>query len=494
MIAKCPGCGAPPAPDATVCRYCNSPLNAPQRGPSRPAAAAPTGSIVGALVGFMVVASMVAGASFWVRNAAAPGGPASGGGGGVFAAKREYPNELLAVLPDKAGPRDDAFIRYHHDDKYWLARLDGAALTPVWTSATGDRSSSAAVVHDDKAVYLAVGERLRAHELADGRPRWDVGLVAELQYPAHLRLVGDSVVAWQKDKSLQAFDVATGAVRWTSRTSDTSDRLPVVAGKLVREADGDPRKLVLVDPHTGVAGPPAAVHCREQTGSQNLAYDDLQLADTTPDGSALVLALGVFDLCLIRFDPATNKPVWTTPLKDRIRVGWSEKDALRIEATDVFLAGDDVLLAVDIATGKQRDIAREPEVNFRLKFVHEDTLLAFSWPDHDSSKLTLRAFARDGTPRWQHRLIADDYSGRDWGLAGGPGTLFLWQSSDEEKVVILERLDMKTGAVSETREIGQPSSIAPSLYGYLSTPRRAWYIGIGEFATIDLVSGAVEAI
>lgn len=489
MIAKCPGCGAPPAPGATVCRYCNSPLNAPpQRGPSQPAPARSSAATFVWVIWGLVITATVAGSSLWYRAVGGPGGA----GLGASLMPAESPNGLYAAVRDPSG-RDDVIVHYYRDGKYVLGRADGVSLAQIWDAPPGDRNMFTGVVADANSVYLAAGERLRAYDLATGQQRWDVGLVAEIQNATNLKLVGDSVVTWQKDKSLQAFDTGSGAVRWTRKTSDAGDRLTIVAGKVLADAENDETSFVLVDPKTGVAGPPAYVSCDPKKETFASSYDNLQQADVTPDGSTLVLASGIHELCLARWDPAAAKPAWTHKLKDSVRVGWFERDAMRVDAVDAFLAGDDVLLAHDLATGKQRDLAREADANFRLRVVHEDTVLAVFWPDYDSRKLSLRAFARDGAQRWQHRLVATDSGGRDWGVYTGPGVVYVWQSSEEDRAVMLDKLSVKTGELIERKPLTDPSrsGITPSFHSSVAAPTRAWMTG-GTFATIDLTSGATQ--
>lgn len=485
MPAKCPSCGAPPSPGATVCRYCNSPLTAPPRA-QPPKAVSTKAPIIGAFTTLLVV-GVASSAGMWQRASS------GGSGGGIFAGitPRESPNRLLAVVPNKAGG-DDLLVHFYSDDKYRLARIDGVGLTKLWQSEHGERTPSETLVTTDTAVILAVGERLRAYDLADGHALWDVGLVAEIQWDEGLRLVGDSVVAWQKDKTLQSFDVATGTVRWTRKTNKSSDQLHVVAGKVVSEAEGEPGKFVLLDPRTGTPGPPAYVSCDPKPGTFSASYDYLEQAGATPDGNSLVLAYGVHDLCLTRWDAATGKAAWNVKLKDRFDLGWSNRSAMVVGPADTYLAGDDVLLAFDHATGKQRDLLREADTNFRITRLIGDTVLVLSWPDHDSRKLSLRAVATDGTLRWTHRLRATDNSGRDWGVAADDAALFVWQPDDDTKSVIAERIDLKTGKLIDNKQAISSSSITPTIYDGLSTARRAWFLSIGKLSTIDLATFTVD--
>lgn len=491
MIAKCPGCGAPSTPGAFVCRYCNSPLSGPPR--EQPTATAGHGGrAVGFAVGLTVVMGTISAAGVWATSRATVPG-ASGGGGGLLGSltPRASPNGLLAAIPNASGG-DDLLVHFYHDDRYHLARLDGLGLTKLWESEHGEKVSTDAVVTTPNAAILAEGERLRAYDLGDGHQLWNVGLVADLQWGDNLRLVGDTVVAWQKDRSLQAFDAASGAARWTRKTEKAGDQLLAVAGKIVSEADGDPAKFVLIDPKTGVAGPPAHVSCDNKRDAFSASYKYLQQADTTPDGDSLVLALGIHELCLVRWDPAAAKAVYATKIKDSIRLGWSERNGMKVGPGATYLGGDGVLLAFDHATGVQRDLIREADADFRVWQIQGDTVLALSWPDHDSRKLSLRAIGPDGAQRWAHRLRATDSAGRDWGSAAGPGVVVVWQTDEDSKTVVVERIDLKTGQLQDTKPATTASSIAPRVYDSLATPRRAWLLAIGDIATIDLATGAID--
>lgn len=493
MIAKCPSCGAPVAPDATTCRYCNSALTAPPRGQAPHAASASTRSVLPlAIAGIVIAGGVTASTWFAARSQTVAGGP-SGGGGGLFAAARERPAGLLAAITDAEG-KDDLLVHFYRDDKHHLARVDGRTLTPTWQDDRGTKSSLASIAATDRVAFVATEERLVAHDLADGRRLWEVGLVAEIQHADQLRVAGDSVVAWQKDNSVQAFDQKTGATRWTRKQKDSFFQLPIVAGKVVAEADGDPSSFVLVDPATGVAGPPAKAGCDRAGASFASGYDNKQQILATPDGQSLVLVVGVHQPCVVRWDAATGKPRWATKSADSIRLGWHTRDALLVDAAGVYLAGDEVLLALDAETGKLRDLVRDKESEFRLRFVHDGAVIALRWPDYDSNKLTLVAYDPTGAPRWQHRLTATDRDGREWGVAPGPGAVYLWQSSEDDKAVILERIDIKTGQVLARTPMSRPDDDAPRIFDQIVAPRRAWIAAIFDFATVDLTTGAVEHI
>lgn len=487
MIAKCPGCGAPSTPGATVCRYCNSSLLAPP--PRAPAQHAAAHNFMPMVLGGIVVSTALAGAgAFLARDPYLPGSYATDTADPARPA-RERPSTLLAALPD-----GDLLVNFYRKDKHHVARLDGAALTKKWESVKSSPASQSAPVLGDSTAVFAEDERLRAYDLADGRMLWDVGLVAGIQQSANLQRVGDTVLAWQKDKSLQAFDMASGAVRWTRRTSRTSDRLITVAGKILSEAEGDPKKFTLLDPLTGTPSAPAHVSCDRKPTAFSAAYDSLQQATATPDGAGLVIFMGFHQLCLAHFDPVAMKTAWTAPIKDSIRAGWSDGQAMLVDQTDVLLGGDDVLLAFDLATGKPRDLVREPDSNFRPWQSHGDTVFAVTWPDYDSNKLTLRAIGRDGAPRWQHRLSTSDNSGREWGFTATADAVYTWQTDDEAKNLAVERIDRKTGQLLERKAATPTTLIAPRIFGQLTSPTRAWIVASGDFATIDLATGATDHI
>lgn len=497
MIAKCPACGAPATPGATVCRYCNSPMSAPPRPIHAPGNAAPRSAApVGVAIMGIVVAGGVAGATFFSSMSRSPTtvmGP-DGTAIAVAGAPRERPSDLLATVD--AGDRDDLLVYFYADDKHRLARVDGVALTPKWISDQTVKSGLAAAVTDKSAIYVANGERLQAFELDGGRLRWEVGLAAEVQFDGNLRLVGDAPVAATKDGRIQAFDPAGGAVRWSRKITDTFYTQPTVAGKVVAEAEGDARKFVLVDPQTGAASPPYAIGCRNSShNSLSDGYDDKQQVDATPDDKGLVFALGSFDPCIVHWDATTAAVKWTTDPKLRVNLGWHNRGGMLVDATGVYLGGDDAIVHMDLATGKLRDLQRDDEASFNLRFVHDGTLIAVRWPEYDSQKLSLVGIGPDGAQRWQHKLLDTDREGNDWAAVPAPGAVYVWQTNEDTKDVTVERVDLKTGQVTDRKPMTPTSSsTAPHIFGQIWTARRGWILASGEFATVDLTTGAVDHI
>jgi outer membrane protein assembly factor BamB len=494
---RCPSCGAPATPGASTCRYCNSPLTG--RSPVGGGAPAVGPSSLGYLVvGVIVVAAAVTAAGFWTARREADAGAvdladAPGGADPAPAAARPaVPNDLVAVVP--GGGDDDLLVYFYADERYRLARVGGRDFAPRWRAATAIKS--AAVAHTVLAGDLAVtsaGERLHAHTLADGALRWEVGLVAEVQWKDHLRVVGDSVVAWQKDRSLQAFDLATGAIRWTRRTTDAHDQLPVVAGKLVVEDARDAGKFVLVDPATGDAGPPASVRCRGPAPTWPLRFDNKERVEPTADDRSLVLVLSIHQACVVRWDVATGKAAWTTYPDDSHETGWHDRDGMLLTDRDVLLAGERSIVALDLATGKERDLVRDREMGFRLRLVHEGVILAVQWPAHDTGKLSLWALDAGGARLWQRRLAARDRQ-RDWGLAPTAGGVVVWHTDDDEKAAFAERIDLRSGQTTYRQRLAADATLAPGVSGAQVTPRRAWLLAGGHAIALDLATGELARI
>lgn len=482
---RCPSCGAPAAPGAQTCRYCSSPIHLP--GPRSPAPTAHPvrGGVVAAYIATGVMFAGGLSASLIARRgaevSAGTAGPAAAGGEPGFF------SELKLALPGPAGL--GAIGTYYVGDKYVLARLSEEGQ--VWRAAQPLSSNLPTLALDDATVYVADGERLQALALADGAQRWQVGLAAELQWKGNLQVVGGSVVAWQKDKSLQAFDPGTGAVRWTRRTPDIEDVLPALGEQIVVALAEDDDKFVLLDAK-GAAGPEHTLRCRAKGNSAwDLTFDDFQRVDPAPAGQGALFFLKSIDNCVVRWDPATGKTVWTRWLKDRVSVSHSDRDRMLVDEAGVFFAGDEAIVAVDLRDGAERDVVRDAESAFRLRFVHEGTLVAVHAPDYDTYKRSLWAFtAADGVQRWQYRLPKVTFD-REWGVAPAPGGVVVWSSDPESGAVFTERLDLKTGR-SELRKViseAGPSKIGARFYGAIWDPRRAWVHTSGGVYLQDLASG-----
>lgn len=417
-----------------------------------------------------------------VEDAVVAGGPAAAARGEVG-----FISELKLPLPGSAGL--DALVTFYADDKYVLARLSEGAQ--VWRAGQPLSSNLPTLALDASAVYVADGERLHALGLADGAPRWQVGLAAEIQSRGNLKVVGGAVVAWQKDKSLQAFDPGSGAVRWTRRTPDSEDVLPTLGDQIVVALPEDDDKFVLLDAK-GEAGPTHELRCRAKGNSAwDLTFDDFQRVDPAPEGQGALFFLKSIDNCLVRWDPATGKTLWTHWLKDRVSVSYSDRDRMLVDPAGIFLAGDEAIVAVDPRDGSERDVVRDAEAGFRLRFIHEGTLVVVHVPDYDTYKRSLWAFgAADGVQRWQYRLPKISFDS-EWNVAPAPGGVIVWSSDPETGAVFTERLDLKTGR-SELRKVVSEagrSGIGSRFYGAIWDPSRAWVQTSAGVYLQDLASG-----
>lgn len=417
-----------------------------------------------------------------VQEAVVAGGPEAAARGEVG-----FISELKLPLPGPAGL--DALVTFYANDKYVLARLSEGAQ--VWRAGQPLSSNLPTLALDASAVYVADGERLHALALADGASRWQVGLAAEIQWRGNLKVVGGSVLAWQKDKSLQAFDPGTGAVRWTRRTPDSEDVLPTLGDQVVVALPDDDDKFVLLDAK-GEAGPPHELRCRAKGNSAwDLTFDDFQRLDPLPEGQGALFFLKSIDNCLVRWDPQAGKALWTHWLKDRVSVSYSDRERMVVDPAGIFLAGDEAIVAVDPRDGSERDVVRDAESGFRLRFVHEGTLIAVHAPDYDSYKRSLWAFgAADGVQRWQYRLPKVSIDS-EWNVAPAPGGVVVWSSNSETGEVFTERLDLKTGR-SELRKVlseAGRSGIGSRFYGAIWGPSRAWVQTSAGVYLQDLATG-----
>jgi outer membrane protein assembly factor BamB len=113
----------------------------------------------------------------------------------------------------------------------WLTVLDVHTGAPAWGPvAQGGWDSSAYLAYDQGQIFAANGDGIvRAYNARTGAPTWSIVLPREMRslypptaYNGTLYLTGDNL--------LVALDTATGAVRWTADSGDSS---PAVSGQTV---------------------------------------------------------------------------------------------------------------------------------------------------------------------------------------------------------------------------------------------------------------------
>ena len=179
----------------------------------------------------------------------------------------------------------------------WQAKLPGEADSPIGTPAIG---KDLVVVGDGDTGFYCFG-------LADGAPRWQLGLtktVAPAAFADDFLVIGDGV------STLYCVALAGGAVRWSYPVSD-----PFPSAPALWDVDGDGKLDVIAASDNGyvyaLAGKTGAVLWQYQfAGKRARARNGVVLADLNGDGFPEgIIATHLGDLTGV--DLRQGKPLWT---------------------------------------------------------------------------------------------------------------------------------------------------------------------------------------
>ncbi len=413
-------------------------------------------------------------------------------------------NEMITGLPrDGAGEDLLAYINNSGDQGISVALIDGGSLAPRWKSQplSKDAYQGRSVVGQDM-LYLTDHERLLALRLTDGAVAWEARLVAEPNCDECLRLLTNHVVVAQKDGSIQGFDAQSGQPSWSISQDDPPRKLPVVGDRLVllQPAGRNGRLLSLVDPATGTEAQQIEPTCPNKSfpdqPERPEAYSPMLF---TADGKTMYTTFGSFSHCVQRWDLANGKLIWQTSLDDDLSSRWSNDGGL-ILTDDAILFGFDqgdegALWALDTASGKLHKVVAKKKYRFIPVGARDGTVIALTWPTWDTDKQSLIGLdAKTGEQRWEFKPQATDaritetHGHLDLRLTRKG--LLVVQVLEDQKQLLVETLDPRTGASAEKRTTALEGSGSHVFWDALWSTDIAW-LDIGSWIYgIDLSTGA----
>lgn len=406
-----------------------------------------------------------------------------------------------APIPLDSDTRDpDLLVISHNYDREQgsdtIAYLSPDAGAVRWESPPlGERGNSWVVAYDDTMVMVAVETRLIGLRRASGEVAWEAPLTdAIARYLCHdcLQIVGATAVALPQDGILQAFDVATGAPRWSVRLRETTRQL-VRVGALIGVPDSVPGSpgqgaLYLYDPADGSPAGEILPSCRAQNGYEQRVsyYADIGV---DPAGRMLSWVVSSSPACLVTYDIATGalSRTWL----DELGSGAGDRRNSLWAGDTLYLGDGDLIYAVG---PQERRLLLEAEgYDIRAVAANETALLVVAKRTRGSSRYELWALDRaSGERRWGRVLVADDpaeypgdYSDFVVGLVGN--TVVLVEQHEEPEQIIYELIGLTDGA-SRARAalaVKDPDSvIRGATWG-----RDHVFLSIDELYGVELSSG-----
>lgn len=407
--------------------------------------------------------------------------------------------DVVANVP-RDSDVDDLIVYLYQDSDIVLGRIEGSSRTLLWKSAIlSSDGRNGQVGLDADSVYYVDRERLYAVSLADGTPRWEASLVAELNTSCDncLQVVGDRVVALQKDGSLQGFDTADGRMAWNMRLNDA--REIVIVGDQVAVAHAgqgsDETLLSVIDPADGNIAWETAPTC--QRDDQPFAMSFRSSDTMFVLAGDLLLLYGSPYPCAQRWTPGSITPQWETFLPEDAQFGFYQNTSLSSEK-DLYVTIEHGILRIDTAGGGARVVIEDEEQVFFPVAMYDDILILKTAPTWDLQKQSLWGVdSATGERRWQFALEADEWlrdSGfGEWDARAGADSIIVVQVPDEPARLIVERLDPQTGTVLETnaRDLDDSSKV---VWGYYWTNQTGWLIVGTELVSISLRDGSVTTV
>jgi outer membrane protein assembly factor BamB len=411
--------------------------------------------------------------------------------------------DLIRVVPRDAAS-DDLLVFLDQDQNILLGLIDSTGSTLRWqTLPLSKQARQSITALGPDMVYLADQTRLQALRLSDGTPIWEASLGVELPSSCDdcLRVVGDRVVALQKDHLLQSFDARTGQPGWGMRLEDQPQHIPMVGGKLaiIQQGEGQSdAEIRLIDPASGAITRRITPTCtRGDPDTESATFYRSSPLLASPDGAALFTFLKGSHDCLQRWDPAADQPAWQSWLDDDVAPSSWDSQHLLLTGQRMFIANDGVLSALDTTTGVLTTLVREKEYYLTPLFARGTLVIVKATPDWDRARHSLWALdATTGERRWQYAIQAKEWFGdsgfNEWGAQLTPDGVTVVQVPSDAHQLIVDRLDLQTGA-SMGRQVTSLDGSSTTVWENRWTNRTAWLEINTKTYMINLLTGAVAA-
>ncbi|MCC6456038.1 MAG: PQQ-binding-like beta-propeller repeat protein [Caldilineaceae bacterium] len=423
----------------------------------------------------------------------------------AFAPKPRLVSAPLRLAGDESAPVQMILTAYQEDGSVLLG-FDPAHRLESWRSPTfSERYYEMGLSGDAARVYVADGAKLVALDRATGQTLWQTSLANNLQTTCTagapcLQQVGDQVVALARDGTLQGFAGATGAALWSRRLNSTPRQFLVNGDQvIVVDTDESNRAVVLV--FNGVNGdlvyelrPACTFPNIEMRPSASDQY--LITPDTTPDGSALLVAGSGNYACAWRYQLTDGALTWSFIPSDgngSLPFAWA-LSSLAISDPMLYFVNVDNDAAQIFALDTQSQ-GSMPESLYRIEnyqltilYALDDLLLVSAQPGFARDEVELWAIDRGtGERRWQRKLETT-HTFDEWVTHPTDQGIFLavcfWES-DECRFELLDRV---TGASrGQVRE-----ATGGRFEGAAWIDDRGYLTIDGKLYAVNLTSAAIE--
>jgi outer membrane protein assembly factor BamB len=424
----------------------------------------------------------------------------------------------LVSAPIALGGDDSAAVQLvvaaYEESGSRLIGFDPAARREGWRSPRmSERWYEQAIVAGASHVYVADGAELIALDRGDGTVVWRTSLANNLQTvcPDHapcLHLLrgapGDAaaltLAALTRDGTVQAFDAATGAPRW-SRRLNTTPRQLLAAGSRVMVIDGDERNRALVLALDGLSGAPVfelRPVCRTNDFDRAASPHDRYLL--TPDRDALIVAASGHAGCAWRYDLTDGRETWRyvpSPAPGErpasaLPFAWATASSL-VDNRTLYIVNDQgqttYLFALDTlrADTPPRLVYSVDRYDLTLEATLGERLLVSAAPDYARNEVELWAIDPGQGERVWQRPLGLEHAFDKWAARLTNQGLFVGICTWEDSACRFEMVDPVFGVSSQSVR----HSVGRSYSGATWIGDTGYFVVGGKVFAVDLAAGRV---
>lgn len=418
------------------------------------------------------------------------------------------PADVVSVYREPGSSEQYRLVSMNPADK--SIRWRGGSVSKEWYYAK--------ILGGRGLIYVNDGDKLGAFNADTGATAWQVSLSSAPPNACEtcVRLIGDAVVSFGRDGTLQGFDAASGKGMWTKRLDPFQGRPLDATGRIAHiEAISATRPglgyaLNVLDPATGGVKVRVDAACQIGTNTRSSPRGADQFR-FSPSGDAVYAVItdsaGDNSGCVQKYDLATGRQAWSTVFKraDNFPSAIASWVSIMASPNALYVSNESgdapTVNVIDAATGKARRFNLDKQYSYKLIDVapketeDKGTLLLQAKPKFDSQRTEVWGVdAATGARRWQFVLTKEfSFPAFDMELTkAGFAVLQCGAGSGGPSAYtcLFDRLDPHTGVSG-----GQ---VRHTLQGTSGTVKvawdeaRAWVMGTNRVLAIGVADGKAQ--
>lgn len=325
------------------------------------------------------------------------------------------------------------------------------------------------MAHDGERIYAVVEAELLAFALTDGSLAWKIALPDKLDAGDDNLIIQDGmVIVMTMDRSIQAYEAATGKEIWSRPLLGHARGLRIVGKWLALldyPAGGHDFYIFLLDPEDGSEERVIVPFCTSDSSWEETLGNDSGIIYDDP-ASAVYLFFGSSFGCIQRYDLGNGQLTWETHSKDSF--GYSFYGFNSIQTLDtIYFGNDSRLYSLDKQSGALTTLVQDETYALVPLALDDATILTLARRVKGSERFELWGLdSASGGRTWQlipenanpidppykmSGLIDKDESGWTWQLT--PAGLLLIQFQAEPNQLALITYDPADGSKLDEKTV-----------------------------------------